>query len=200
MSKVVLIAGMCQDVPVWEGYDYIGIDRGALCCVKQQIQMLCAVGDFDSVSEVEKQQIAQVTSILPLPEHKNETDTEVAIHYALQHDYDEIVLYGGLGGRIDHELANVYLLMNRNLPIILMNEQNRMRVLHPGVYHIKKHYTYLSFLALEESCISEEGVAYPLHFRSINNQDIYTISNEIIEEHATITIHEGSVIMIEAND
>lgn len=200
MSKVVLIAGMCQQVPVWKEYDYIGIDHGAQCCMEQGVSMVCAVGDFDSVSADEKRQIEELVYVLPLPEQKNETDTEVAVSYALQQGYEEVVLYGGLGGRLDHELANLYLLMNRDLPLILMNEQNRIRILHPGTYHVKKEYPYLSFLALEDSCISEEGVAYPLTKRNITKQDIYPISNEIIEEEALITLHKGRVFMIEASD
>ena len=50
MSKVILVAGMSQNVPVLEGYDYVGIDHGAISCIQQQISMVCAVGDFDSVS------------------------------------------------------------------------------------------------------------------------------------------------------
>ena len=192
---------MSTTVPVLKGCDYIGIDHGAISCIKAKIPMICAVGDFDSVSEEEKARIQQVTAILPLPAHKNETDTEVAITYAMDHRYDEIILYGGLGGRMDHELANLYLLMNRELPIQLMNEQNRIRLLKEGSYEIaKSEYTYLSFLALCDSCISERGVAYPLDHCEITNRDIFTISNEIIEHHALITLHKGKVLMMETRD
>ncbi|WP_416325034.1 thiamine diphosphokinase [[Eubacterium] hominis] len=201
MSKVVLVAGMSQTIPILEGYDYIGIDHGAVSCLKQGISMVCAVGDFDSVNEEEKAWIKETTKVLPLPAHKNETDTEVAVHYALEQAYQEIILYGGLGGRIDHELANLYLLMNRELPLILMNEQNRIRLLKEGNYEIpQSEYTYLSFLALIPSCISETGVAYPLDHCEITNQDIFTVSNEIIEDVAQVSIHYGKVLMIETRD
>lgn len=201
MSKVILVAGMSKNVPVIEGYDYVGIDHGAISCIQQQIPMVCAVGDFDSVSMEEKAMIEKATKILPLPAHKNETDTEVAIFHALKHHYEEIILYGGLGGRIDHELANLYLLMHREYPIILMNEQNRIQLLKEGHYKVKKDaYQYLSFLALCDSCISEEAVAYPLNKQEISPKDIYTVSNEIIEEEASITIHKGKVLMIQTRD
>ena len=72
--------------------------------------------------------------------------------------------------------------------------------MHQGTYKIKKEYTYLSFIPLKESVISEQGVAYPLEKRKLYKRDIYAISNEIVEEYADITIHEGSVLMIEAKD
>lgn len=201
MSKVMLVAGMSQNVPLMEGYDYVGIDHGAVSCIKQQIPMVCAVGDFDSVSMEERAMIEKVTKIVPLSTHKNETDTEVAIFYAMEHHYDEIILYGGLGGRIDHELANLYLLIHREYPIMLMNEQNRIRLLKEGHYKIKKDgYQYLSFLALCDSCISETHVAYPLTRQEITTKDIYTVCNEIVEEDADITIHKGKVLMIQTRD
>ncbi|MCH4286448.1 MULTISPECIES: thiamine diphosphokinase [Bacillota] len=201
MSKVILVAGMSQNVPVLKGYDYIGIDHGAISCIKQHIPMVCAVGDFDSVNDEEKAMIEKATDIMPLPAHKNETDTEVAIFYAMEHQYEEIILYGGLGGRIDHELANLYLLIHREYPIILMNEQNRIQLLKEGHYKVKKDaYQYLSFLALCDSCISEENVAYPLSKQEISTKDIYTVSNEIIHEEADITIHKGKVLMIQTRD
>ena len=101
---------------------------------------------------------------------------------------------------VEEWIANLSLLIHRNLPLILMEAKNRIRVLHQGLYKIKKEYTYLSFIPLKESIISEQGVAYPLERKKLFKEDIYAISNEIVDEYALITIHEGSVLMIEAKD
>ncbi|MFR9118569.1 MAG: thiamine diphosphokinase, partial [Merdibacter sp.] len=111
-----------------------------------------------------------------------------------------IILYGVLQGRFDHTMANLYLLLHRDPSLILMDAHNRVRVLLPGSYTVAKQYAYLSFLALEESSISESGVAYPLDHAHIDVTDIFTVSNEIVEEEAQITVHEGRVLMIEADD
>lgn len=202
MPKVILVAGMATKIAIdTTGYDVIGVDHGAVIAMRQEIAMIAAIGDFDSISEEQHQALAKVCTMIELPAHKNESDSEVAIQYALEQGYDEIVLYGGMGGRKDHELANMYLLMHRNYPLILMDEQNRMRKLDVGVYQIpKSSYTYISFLPLAQSCITETGVAYPLRQREMDICDIYGISNEIVEAFATIEIHKGSFLMIEAND
>lgn len=198
--KVMLVATLAKQVPVFKDCDYIGIDRGALIAIRQGIQLQCAIGDFDSINEEEKEEVTRHCPIEELPFHKDETDTEQGIFYALQQGYDDIILYGGIGGRLDHTLANLYLLMNRDLPLTLMDEHHEIKVLKKGIYQIPKRFTYLSFLALEDSQITETGVAYPLYERSINTKDIYPISNEILQNHADVTIHYGRVLMIQCED
>lgn len=200
MPGVVLIAGMAEKPYVKEGYDCIGIDRGAFICMQHAIAMRCAIGDFDSVSIPEFKQLQNYTSIHKLPEHKDETDSEAAILYAIELGYDDIYLYGATGGRMDHELANIRLMTQRDYPLTLVNDENRLRVLKAGTYRIRKEYTYLSFLPMEDACISEENVAYPLDHREMKVCDIYGISNEILTEYADITIHYGSFLMIESKD
>lgn len=200
MRKVILVAGLAQNIPLIEGCDYVGIDRGALKCAEANIPMICAIGDFDSVTIEERKKIEQVTSIVVLPQHKDETDTEMAIFYAQKQKYDEIILYGGLGGRIDHELANLYLLMHRKLPIVLMDEQNEIRRLSKGTYTVTKDKKYISILALEPSIVSEYGVEYPLDHKELSLKDIYTVSNQIIEQQAVITVHEGEILFMQCCD
>lgn len=199
-KKIMLTAAMSQNIPRLSDCDYIGIDKGALTAIRAQIPLICAIGDFDSVTEAEKAEIAAQCPIETLPRHKDETDSEKGILYALEHGYDEIILYGGLGGRIDHTTANLYLLMYRDLPLTLMDEHHCIKRLKKGRHQIPKLFTYLSFLALEKTVISEAGVVYPLNRRMITPKDIYPISNEIISDYAEITIHEGSVIMFQCED
>lgn len=199
MPKIVLVAGMSQCPPVMDA-DYIGVDHGAVTCLEHGIPMLAAVGDFDSVTSEERCQIEKATTLIQLPSHKNETDSEVAIDYAVKHGYDDIILFGSLGGRLDHELANLHLMLYRDLPLTLMSEHNVVSVLKPGVHHVKKIFRYLSFLALEDSCISESGVAYPLDHQELSVRDIYSVSNEFLGEEAVITLHSGRMLMMQCDD
>lgn len=199
-QKVLLAAGLSGRIPLSADTDIIGIDRGALIAVRQGISLSCAIGDFDSISAAEKAELEAVCPLYPLPCRKNETDSEAAIQYALAKGYKEIILYGGLGGRMDHTLANLYLLMHRDLPLTLADAHHQIIKCKVGTYPIKKQFTYLSLLALEPSIISESGVAYPLTKRRITVSDIYPISNEIIADQAVITVHEGSILLIQCED
>lgn len=199
-ETVMLIAARAKHIPKLADCDVIGIDRGAYLAIREGVEPLCAIGDFDSVNAQELEVIKAHCPLEILPTHKDETDSEKGVYYALEQGYRHIILYGGLGGRMDHTLANLYLIMHRDIPLTLMDAHHCIRKLKKGIYQIPKRFTYLSFLALEPTIITEQGVAYPLYKRSITAMDIYPISNEITEDYATITIHEGSVLMMECED
>ncbi len=196
----MLVATLAEHIPHLSDCDVIGIDRGAYLAICEGLSLRCAIGDFDSVSAEELACIKAHCPIEKLPTHKDETDSEKGILYAQAQGYQTIILYGGLGGRMDHTLANLYLVMHRDWNVILMDDHHIICKLKKGTYEIPKRFTYLSFLALEPTTITECGVAYPLQKRKITPYDIYTISNEISDSHATITIHEGSVLMIQCED
>ena len=201
MKKVVLISGLAKKLPNVIDSDLIGVDHGASVIAQANLRMKAAIGDFDSVNEAELKVIEEYTdTLVKMKPQKDETDTEEAIKYAIGQGYEEIEIYGALGGRIDHEMANMYLLMHRRYPIYFTNDTNRVRVLKQGQYKVNNEYTYLSFLALEESCISVNGVAYPMNHCIITLKDIFSISNEITAEVCDIVIHYGRVLMMETRD
>ncbi len=200
MSKVMIVAGMAKQIPYIEEYTYIGVDAGAYMCMQQKIPMECAIGDFDSIGKMQKHTLASYTRMICLPEQKEQTDSEAAMNFALEHGYQEIILFGGFGGRMDHMLANLYLMLYRDVNLTLMDENNKVYVRGKGTYEIINSYKYLSFLALEKSIITISNVAYPLTKKTILKSDIYTISNEIIGDIAYLEIHEGSFIIIQSND
>lgn len=197
MSRVILVAGMCETLPAFDD-DLIGIDHGAIIAMQANRPMIVAIGDFDSISHDELAQLEAYTKLIKLSTHKNETDSEAAINYAQMLGYDEIILYGGLGGRIDHELINLSLLVHKK-GITLMNERNRIRLIEKGCTKQKKEYRYLSFIPLDECVLSLKNVAYPLDHCTVHPWDTFTTSNEILDE-AEIIVHEGRMLMIECND
>src|SRR5574340_972093 len=69
------------------------------------------IGDMDSLSPDLLRRFEEGGSRgVRHPRDKRETDTQLALEYALQLKPDEIMIFGALGGRIDHTLANISLL------------------------------------------------------------------------------------------
>lgn len=63
------------------------------------------VGDFDSLGYVPRED-----NVIQYPVQKDDTDMLLAVKIGLEKGYKQFVLMGGLGGRLDHSLANVQVL------------------------------------------------------------------------------------------
>ena len=95
-----------------ESFDYIiCADRGLCHARVLGIMPNLIVGDFDSTNEQDLDYFKeQGVHIETFDTHKDETDTEIAVSKAIQKGATEVTIYGGLGSRLDHNLANVHLL------------------------------------------------------------------------------------------
>lgn len=185
----------------------IGVDRGALILLQHGIIPDVAIGDFDSISNEEYEQVIHLCpKLVKLSCEKNETDTEVALNYVLSKQVKEVRLYGGLGGRFDHSIANVRLLLQfakKGIRIKLLNETNCLSVLKAGVHHLEAlPYRYLSFFALESDVMNLTllGLKYPLKDYFLALDDIRCISNEILGQVFTVSFESGYVLMINSED
>jgi len=198
MKKVILVANQCDYVPLYNDCDYIGIDKGSLYCINHHIKMKYAIGDFDSINEDELQLLKENTEIISLPKRKNESDGEYAIRFANLKGYDQIDVYGVIGGRQDHFLTILYLLRYHDIPFRMFDKQNCIYRLDKGEYKIPKNSKYISIFACEELNLTLEGVEYPLNNVHISPKDLYLVSNEIIDT-ATIKC-DGRILIVESND
>jgi len=188
--------------------DVVGVDRGALKLIEKGIEFDTAVGDFDSVSEVERQLIAKHVKVMSeLPVNKDVTDCEAAVAHVVEKGYRDIYLYGVTGGRLDHMYAATILMLKyvkQGVSIWVRDEQNKMFVLAPGYRHtIKvKDKNYLSFFALERSvrALSLEGVKYPLDGYDLDVDDSLCVSNEAIWKRVLVSFGMGYLLVIQSSD
>ena len=201
MSSVILVVGLAKHSYQKDGYDIIGVDYGAYVCAKEHIVMEYAIADFDSCTPQQMDEISKYTKkVIQLPSAKDETDTEYATMFALRQGYDNIIIYGGLGGRLDHELANLALLTRRRYPLTLVDDHNELCLLEEGVHHLQKHHQYISFLPLEKSNVSFKQLVYPLDHKDLDVKDIFTISNEFESDQAIVEVHQGCLLCIQSSD
>lgn len=209
-----MIVGVCSGGPASEVVlpacdAWIGVDRGALYLVESGIVPVDIVGDFDSVSASEFERIrAVVPSALQLNAEKDETDTELAIERALQLQPTRVVVTGVTGGRLDHFEAAVrillrYQLLYPEIEFVVMNKQNELSVLTPGVHRIDSAgYRYISFFAVDGAveCVTLRGVKYETTCETIARFCSRFTSNEIIAEDASISFESGICLVIRSHD
>lgn len=198
MSKIVLVANRVEQLLFDERCDYMGIDGGSLYCLENNIPIVCAVGDFDSISNDDFDLLKTKTKVVQLPTQKDVVDSEYALTYANELGYDTIEIVGVTGGRQDHFLAVYQLLKSGDIPFTIKDQHNIIYRLDAGEYILDKQMKYLSLFACESLMITIEGVKYPLIERSINEKDVYLVSNEIIDKQAKLKIN-GRIIVIQSN-
>lgn len=187
----------------------IGIDRGALLALEEDIQVDIALGDFDSISTVEKDFIqTNARQKLNFPADKDDTDAELAILYVLAHYPDaEIYLYNWYGGRIDHLYSILLIAVQERFEKViprlhLVSAKNTISYYLPGEHCIKKlgHMDYLSYVLLTEvENLTLNKVKYELTDESYS-RPIALISNEFISNEAIFSFDKGIIAAIQSKD
>lgn len=165
--------------------DYIGVDQGVTHLVCQGIKPIVAIGDMDSIEDISLLEQFNVKQVSPI---KDDTDTALAIQYAIEKGYDEIDLYGVTQKRMDHFLAVLCLLEKyQDYHITIYDQDNKIYVLKPGRYQIERHgYQYFSLFAFDESCITLMECHYPLNQYLLKRNDPLCVSNQMNKDYAII--------------
>ena len=160
-----------------------------------------AVGDFDSSDEPTDNGV----EIIRLKREKDATDTQVALELALEKGADELVIIGGLDGRLDHTAANLFLLeylYKRNIRRAYVEDgYNRVRYIkNDSAILLRSAYKYFGIVAVDEKLVGVEikGAKYPLKNAKIFRNNQFAISNEIDGNCAFIAIKRGGAFIIEA--
>ncbi|MFJ7728984.1 thiamine diphosphokinase [Neobacillus sp. NPDC097160] len=189
---------------------WVGVDRGVFHLLNRNIKPVIAFGDFDSVSQDELSLIeSQVAELKRYKPEKDETDMELALNWAIEQKPSIIRMFGATGGRLDHFLANVHLLLvplkaKNPARVYLIDHQNIVFLKEPGSYTIEKMNSkkYISFLplTLNVSDITLKGFKFPLKNQHISLGSTLCISNELISDYGTFSFSKGILIVIRSHD
>ncbi|WP_318615472.1 thiamine diphosphokinase [Sporosarcina sp. YIM B06819] len=189
---------------------FIGADRGALHLLQQGITPHEAVGDFDSVTSEEYDQIAAaVHKVGRFRSEKNETDTELAVDRALTYNPERVILTGVTGGRLDHMESALHLLyrlqmQHREIAFSIRNKTNELSILFPGVHECAREdrFAYISFFPFGGDVLglTLSGFKYETVDARLETGMTKFTSNEPAAEVCTISFHQGICLMVRSSD
>lgn len=187
---------------------WVGADRGALRLVKMGIQPVMVVGDFDSINQAEWATVkaALAGSVIVKPD-QDHTDTQLAIKSIFEQlAPDEVHVYGATGGRLDHLLANVWLVLDPFFrqwapKIKLIDKQNSLRYYLPGDYRIEKEADkrYLAFVPLTPMHLTLPDEKYRLQ-ADYHDYPISWASNEFVGTSGHVSFDQGVLAVIQSKD
>ncbi|KAF0111185.1 MAG: thiamine pyrophosphokinase [Chloroflexi bacterium] len=182
--------------------DLIAVDGGLrhICKLEKNPQLL--IGDFDSIESSDVERLEnQGVEIRRFPIEKDETDLELALLAVARKGYREVLLVGALGGRLDHTLANLFLLL---LPAL-----SRMKVtIETGteeIFLIRKTTVIrgdkgdvVSLIPLKGNIVGVQtkGLKYHLENETLYIEKSRGISNVMLEKQAEVTLISGCLLCI----
>ena len=161
------------------------------------------VGDFDSVKE---KKIPDGVEIYRVPVEKDLTDTQLAVEVALARGARDLVIVGGLSGRVDHTLSNLGLLEHLeelHVCAVMTDGNNRVRFIRNNSTLIPRGgFTYLSLIVADKEAKGVEvlGCKYPLKKAKLVRTHQYAVSNELTGNCALIEVRRGGLFVLESAD
>lgn len=193
---------MAQDLA--ETADYIiAADGGQNRAREFGLQPDCVIGDFDSTTLDEDFDCIYIT----YPAEKDLTDTEAALTHALEKGCRNVILLGGMGGRLDHTMGNISLLDKYYSSFDHMefiDGKNRMELLKDSERTLKRdaRYKYFGLVSLnaEASGIDIRGAKYELTGASLERASTLGVSNEFKEDTVEICVQEGILLIVRSAD
>lgn len=164
------------------------------------------VGDFDTVEELLLEEYPKEI-VFRHPPEKDWTDTELAAELAVRDGCREIVFLGATGTRLDHSLANIFLLqqlLENGIQGMIVDEYNKLYIRNRSFF-VEKEKQYGKFFSLlpltdKVTGVTLTGVKYPVEKRDFYRKHSLGVSNEIIEDVAVITFCKGCFLVLETSD
>lgn len=179
------------------GNEYIlAADAGYLACRRLGLIPHEILGDFDS-APLPDTDIPVITH----PVEKDDTDTMLAVKHALGLGYTEFVILGGLGGRLDHTLANIqtlHYIARAGGRGTLYGGGTTLTTVRNGSLTLPRRPGIVSVFAMDGPCygVTERGLHYPLEEATVTGSFPIGVSNYFAQDSATISVREGTLLVM----
>lgn len=180
----------------------IAVDAGYAALVERGIAPHHAFGDFDSLGFI-PQEAESGVCVHPFDPHKDFTDMDLALNFAIGEGFTHIIMCDGLHARLDHSLANLQLMagaarkgqrvwgITEEEVVVALDAKGELDHLEiaagsQGICSVLAHSDSVSG-------VYETGLAYGLEDARLTNRFPLGISNELTGQPARISLDAGSV-------
>ena len=155
------------------------------------------LGDFDSLEyEPRHEHLIRHSPI------KDDTDMALAAAYGMEQGCERFFIYGGLGGRLDHTIANIQLLAGlsrKGMEVYLLGEGIVVTTItNESIAFDEMAEGMISVFCLGETAtgVFERGLKYGLEDASLTCDRALGVSNEFTGEKGSIEVHTGTLLIL----
>lgn len=185
----------------------IGADGGVKHILKLGLTPQIIIGDLDSIPKNILENIGRTrrsapTKIIKYPTTKNKTDFELAIDYCLEKKFQEIIIFGILGDRIDHLLANIFLLAktqteNKSIKIKIIEGNKEIYILNKEITINGKVGDEVSIIPISKKLegVTTDGLSYRLIDDTLFFGSTRGVSNSMNKVSVKITVSKGIAVV-----
>jgi len=180
----------------------ICVDGGASNALALGVHPHVAIGDMDSMeAEVREQLEEEDCRFVEHPSRKDETDSELAIKYAVAEGATELVMLAALGGRIDHTLANVMLLgipELRGVAARVIDGNQELLLIDEEIVIEGRLGDTVSLVPLAGDVVGihTEGLEYALSGGTLEFGAARGISNVLVAPQASVKVGGGRLLLV----
>lgn len=173
----------------------IAVDGGLNHCHAMGITPNLIIGDMDSVSPELLAQYAHIPT-QKFPFEKDETDLELALKAVMSPQLVKATIFGALGYRTDHLLANLHLIRRYPERVFIESERELIFSVRGELTIPTFEGQTISFLPLGTAeNISSTGLKWELKNATFN-QSFFSLSNICLADRVKISIGHGDLICI----
>lgn len=177
-------------------FDYVmAVDGGYASLKDAGIEPDMALGDFDSLGYIPKG-----IRVVRFSSHKDESDMELALKRVKSMKFDSVVVFGALGRRLDHTLANMQVfskLSEEGLNVSAIDMDDAIFfITGPDIFEAPALESgIVSVFAMNDMVhgLFERGLEWELDNVELTNRTSLALSNEIIGEAIMIGVEEGTI-------
>ena len=155
------------------------------------------VGDFDSLDYT-----PEGDNVIKHPVKKDETDTILAIDIAFSKGYSSFIIYGCLGGRLDHTLGSIQTasyIAEKGGTILFIDKETFLTIIKENtITFTDKNQGTVSVFAISEKAegVNISGLLYTVENAVLTPDYPLGVSNEFIGENSKITVSNGKLCII----
>ncbi len=181
----------------------IAVDGGANHLYRLGIMPNYILGDLDSIEDdIREYYEASDVVFKKFPTKKDETDAELAVWLVEEVGLLGIDIYAALGGRIDHELANIqllYYILDRGMYPRIISEHEEIYILKNDEMTLKGNIgDIVSILPIRGDArgITLVNMEYSVEELDLKYSVTRGISNVMVAQDAYINVRDGCLLVI----
>lgn len=157
------------------------------------------IGDMDSAGDAKIPE-----KVIRYPVRKDFTDGELAVDYAIDGGFSEIVMIGFTGTRADHTLTNIFLLKRiheHGVHGCIIDANNEIYCSNDiTIYGEKGDLVSIIPVGGDLDGVTTEGLEYPLSFEKLEFGVGRGVSNVMLGEKCRIIVKYGTALIIKSRD